>query len=542
MNHLILFLTLLTTALSFSCGYITTGQPDIAPRPAPEPAPAPSFRSPEPLNEKIDRDLQNEIAKIAEDAKGKVGVGAVMLETGDTVWLDRGGQFPSQSVYKLPIAMAVMRMVDEGETRLDADVIIRPSDFVRRGFHSPIRNLNPQGTVLPLTEVVRYSISESDGTASDVLLDLAGGPSAVQKYLADIGIKDFIVADSEKSISKDWETQYRNWATPDASIQLLRALHERRAGLSELTTTLLLTDMTESETGHRRIKRGLPEGATLAHKTGTGGTEAEVPNVRTGSGSDRVSPVASSNSPKESTTKPTPTPTRKTKATPTPDARVTSATNDIGIITLPDGRHILIAIYIQDSAADTWEREKVMADIAKATCEKWTNVVNVKIGDGHEKSNCTNPQTSEIRDLCDAIVKSYKETDPDMIDALDFYSERIDLNEDGERETVVWAYGQLWGGSSGYGTIVLQRVQGRLRKLFSDEMTWTPILALNSKTNGWRDLAFVRAGGGAETNFVIIRHNGKVYHTAETRKAQPEGRVLIGKNWNQSVFGPIQIN
>jgi beta-lactamase class A len=50
---------------------------------------------------------------------------------------------------------------------------------------------------------------------------------------------------------------------------------------------------------------------------------------------------------------------------------VTSATNDIGIITLPDGRHILIAVYVMDSAEDGWTRERAIADIAKAICDKW---------------------------------------------------------------------------------------------------------------------------------------------------------------------------
>jgi beta-lactamase class A len=230
-----------------------------------------------------------------------------------------------QSVYKLPIAMAVLKMLDEGKVKIDQDVNITPDDFVRQGFHSPIRNANPRGTVLPLREVIRFSISESDGTASDVLLDLAGGPAAVMTYLKGIGVSDLIVADSEKSISKDWETQYRNWSTPEASIDLLRSIQLRYAGLSEQTTTLLLDVMTETETGDRRIKRGLPEGASLAHKTGTGGTEKGI----------------------------------------------TGATNDIGIITLPDGRHILLAVYVSDSPGSGAVREKVIADIAKAVVEKW---------------------------------------------------------------------------------------------------------------------------------------------------------------------------
>jgi len=46
--------------------------------------------------------------------------------------------------------------------------------------------------------------------------------------------------------------------------------------------------------------------------------------------------------------------------------------NDIGIITLPDSRHIILAVYINDSLSDGSTREHVIADIAKAVCTRWT--------------------------------------------------------------------------------------------------------------------------------------------------------------------------
>ena len=321
-TFLFIFISLALVSSSCSSDIVIRG---ATPPQAEIKSPAPAKRTLQPLNEKIDHELERQIAEIALRAQAKVGVGAVMLETGDAAWLGKDEKFVSQSVYKLPIAMTALKRIDDANLRMAQEVVVRPSDFVRRGFHSPIRNMNPGGTTMPVLLLLRYSISDSDGTANEVVLDLAGGPTEVQGYLNELDVPDFIVADSTKSISKDWETQYRNWATPRASIKLLRSLHERVA-LSEQSTELLLIFMTESDTGGRRLKRGIPEGATLAHKTGTGGT-------------------------KDGTA---------------------SATNDIGIITLPDGRHIAIAVYIQDSTAPMYERERVMADIAKAVCERWS--------------------------------------------------------------------------------------------------------------------------------------------------------------------------
>lgn len=338
-----------------------------------------------PISEKVDRDLERAIERIADNARGKVGVGAVLLETGDAAWLNRNERFALQSVYKVPIAMAALKMVDEGKVRIDQDISITPRDYVRRGFHSPIRNLFPQGTSLPLATILYYSISESDGTASDVLLDMTGGPEAVQNYLASFGIKDFVVADSEKSISRDWETQYRNYATPAESVNLMRAIYERKAGLSEFANDLLVEFMTRGKTGWRRLRRGLPRGSALAHKTGTGGTESEVPGARANEEEPEDIGDREGNSKREkvkakptSDRKPTTAFERGPRANSNADASdkpagpVVSATNDVGIITLPDGRHILIAVYIQNSTADGWIRERIIADISKAVTTRWT--------------------------------------------------------------------------------------------------------------------------------------------------------------------------
>ena len=50
----------------------------------------------------------------------------------------------------------------------------------------------------------------------------------------------------------------------------------------------------------------------------------------------------------------------------------TAATNDIGIVTLPDGRHLAIAVFVKDSTADLVPREAAIAKIAKAAWDHWT--------------------------------------------------------------------------------------------------------------------------------------------------------------------------
>jgi beta-lactamase class A len=202
-------------------------------------------------------------------------------------------------------------------------VQVAKSDFVRQGLYSPIRDQNPNGTQLTIAELLRYAVAVSDGTASDVLLRLVGGPQAVMTFLQEINVSDINVVNSEDEIGRDWQTQYQNWATPRGALDLLAALQAQR-GLSAESQKLVLKLMTDSIPGAQRLKGQLPAGTIVAHKTGTGGT-------RNG---------------------------------------VTSATNDIGIITLPNGRHLAVAVFISDSRANLATREGVIAKLAKAVWDK----------------------------------------------------------------------------------------------------------------------------------------------------------------------------
>lgn len=269
--------------------------------------------------------LSDEIQRIARAAQGRVGVAAAVLETGESVALNADHRFPMQSVYKLPIGMAVLRQVDRGVLRLDQKARVQPSDFVSARQHSPIRDAHPRGGVeLSVRDLLRFMVSESDGTACDVLLGLMGGPTAITRYLRGLGVTGIVVANTEKEIGSDESTQYRNWATPKAAVALLRALHEGR-GLSQSSRALLLRLMTQTSTGPRRIKGLLPARAVVAPKTGTSRTV----NGRT------------------------------------------AATNDVGLVTLPNGRHLALAVFVADSRANDAAREGVIAKIARAAWDHW---------------------------------------------------------------------------------------------------------------------------------------------------------------------------
>jgi beta-lactamase class A len=263
--------------------------------------------------------LRTRIEAIAQEARGHVGATAMIVETGQRVSFQGADHFPMQSVYKFPISMAVLADVDQGRLKLDQEVHVTKSDLVPPRLGSPIRDQHPEGVELTLRELLRYALVESDGTASDVLMRLAGGPGRIERYVRDLGVEGVAIATTEAAMARGREVQYRNWSTPDSMVDLLAAFQHGR-GLSSSSRALMLQWMTETNPGPGRIKGLLPPGTVVAHKTGTSGTENGF----------------------------------------------TPATNDVGLVTLPDGRHLAIAVFVSDSRGDTAAREGVIAKISRA--------------------------------------------------------------------------------------------------------------------------------------------------------------------------------
>lgn len=267
------------------------------------------------------------IDDIAKHSKARIGVAAMLLETGDTISYKGQDHYPMQSVYKFPISMAILHQVDLGKYKLDQPITWTEKDIMPIG-HSPIREANPHGGTMTLRELSRYNIMESDGTACDILLRLIGGTKKADDYIKSLGVQGINIATTEKEQQKDDTTQYRNWATPMGMVQLYKVFYpDNGKVLSKTSHEVLLKDLVTSTPGPRRIKGQLPAGTVVAHKTGTSGTHGGL----------------------------------------------TAATNDTGVITLPNGKHLAIAVFVTDAVGSDTQREGWIAAIAKTIYDHYAH-------------------------------------------------------------------------------------------------------------------------------------------------------------------------
>lgn len=263
------------------------------------------------------------VRSIANEAKGKVSVSAIYPSKTASFTFIQEDRCAMQSVFKFPVALAILDKIDKGEFSLKHKIHITPKDMIPDTW-SPLRDKYPEGNVnITFEELLSSMVAESDNIACDILLHHLGGPKKVQKYIRKIGIDQIAIKVNEAKMHKAWKYQYHNWCSPTAMSELLLLFYEKKI-LSETNTHFLVDIMTKTSTGKNRIKKLLPEGITVAHKTGTSGKNEQG---------------------------------------------MYGGINDVGIIILPDGNPLLLSIFINDTNAELEQAESVIARISKVIYE-----------------------------------------------------------------------------------------------------------------------------------------------------------------------------
>jgi len=260
--------------------------------------------------------LQEQIRDIAADARGKVSVACSLPGTPLNCDLNPTTHAPMQSVFKLPLVLTILHQVEQGKFTLEQPIPFRTSDLILPKPHSPLQDKYPQaGVDVRLRDLMQMTVTFSDNTAADMLLGLAGGPKAVNDYIVSLGVTGFHLRDDERALHRKHDLQYRNWFAPRGAVQLLRRISDH----SPLTPehTALVQDWMSSPSG--RLEADLPSGTRVFHKSGS----SDVDNG------------------------------------------IAAATNDIGLIALPDGRQLAVAVFVSDSRADGATRLQVIARIGR---------------------------------------------------------------------------------------------------------------------------------------------------------------------------------
>ena len=181
------------------------------------------------------------------------------------------------------------------------------------------RSLDDSISGVSARSLMARMLIHSDNRATDILLKDLGGPGAVHDWLQDNGISglrvDRTIAQLLKSKRDLWDR--RDSSTPEAMVDLLRRIYKAELIKPE-SRNYLLDLMAQCQTGKNRMKALLPFGTPVEHKTGT----------------------------------------------------LDGLTDDVGFITLPDGRRVAVAIFARGGS----NRPRTIAETARAIYDGFKSV------------------------------------------------------------------------------------------------------------------------------------------------------------------------
>ncbi len=261
--------------------------------------------------------FEQRIAELANPAQGRIGVAAIDLATGEEVMVLGDQLFPMASTSKIAVAAAYLEMVEQGRYSLTSEfpLMLPVASAKYSSAKAPVR----AGQYMPAIDLIEIMITRSSNPATDALLAAVGGPANVNSWMRRQGINDFSINRDIATLVRD-DGEYnpanhidtRDAATPRAMAQLLAGLY-RGEYLSDQSRRVILSAMSRTVTGKRRIPAHIPMEARVSHKTGS----------------------------------------------------LNNTSSDVGLIECPDGRTIAVAIYVTGQGTRA-AREARIAAIARA--------------------------------------------------------------------------------------------------------------------------------------------------------------------------------
>lgn len=303
--------------------------------------------------------LQARLAELTAAYGEPVGVAVTDVSKGWTAGVDQDRPYPQQSVSKLWVAIALLRAADQGRVNPDGEVTLTESD--RSVFFQPVAyRIGAEGYRTPISDLLRRALVESDNAANDRLMRELGGPDGVAAELKAMGLTGVKVGAYERDLQAltaglawrpdygiGWNFQAARAALPMADREAAMASYldhpldgtapaaitaalaglARGELLSAASTARILDLMQSARTGPRRLKGGLPEGWSIAHKTGTG---QDFQGYSVG-------------------------------------------INDVGLLTAPDGRTYAVAVMMRQTRQPVPARLAFMQSVTRAVAEQWAS-------------------------------------------------------------------------------------------------------------------------------------------------------------------------
>jgi beta-lactamase class A len=254
------------------------------------------------------------LARLERQRGGRLGVMAVDLGSGRMLGHRSDERFPLCSTFKTLLAAAILSRTDGNQAGLDRSIRYGAADLLE---HAPITRTNIGRGNMTVGELCEAAVTVSDNTAANLLLGDLGGLAAFNAYCRRLGDQVTRLDRTEPRLNEASPGDPRDTTTPRAMVENLRRLFVGDA-LPGTARQRLVDWHLRAAVGQARLRAGLPDGWSLAHKTGTGGH---------------------------------------------------GSTNDIGVAWPPGRAPLILAAYYTESVAPLPQLEAVLAEVGRIVAE-----------------------------------------------------------------------------------------------------------------------------------------------------------------------------
>ncbi|MDE5986233.1 MAG: class A beta-lactamase, subclass A2 [Prevotella sp.] len=263
--------------------------------------------------------LTDSISRIATASPGEIGVAIIINDT-DTVTVNDKSIYPMMSVFKVHQALAICNRFDKDSLSLDTLLTIKRKELDPMTW-SPMMKEHPESQItLPVKDLLRYTLIKSDNNASNIMFERLTDIAETDSFITTlIPRKSFQIAYKESEMSADHAKAYSNYTSPLGAAILMNRLFTDTL-VSQEKQEFIMKSLRECATGKDRIAAPLlgKEKVSIAHKTGSGYTTNGI----------------------------------------------LAAHNDVAYITLPNGTHYTLAIFVKDFKGNESQASEVAAHIS----------------------------------------------------------------------------------------------------------------------------------------------------------------------------------
>jgi beta-lactamase class A len=182
------------------------------------------------------------------------------LKTGELCTYNEKQVVSSASLIKVPIMAEVIRQVRNGSLLLEQRIVVEEKDKVS----GSILSLLETGNSYTLKDLITLMIIQSDNTATNILIDIAGMEN-VNKLLKDIRLENTLL--QRKMMDFNARKEGKDNLTSAADMGRMFELIYNGLFVDETYSTLM-KDILKEQLYNEMIKLYIPDYVKVAHKTG----------------------------------------------------------------------------------------------------------------------------------------------------------------------------------------------------------------------------------------------------------------------------------